>query len=57
VTNAASLGIAVMLLVGALPPRLASAAAPSDLWTADVIGKIRDRRTLGMQLVPRDGYF
>lgn len=57
-TNAAtSLGIAVALLLGALPARLASAAAPSDLWTPDVIGKIRDRRTLGMQLVPRDGYF
>jgi len=51
-----SLAVAVVLLLAARPARAASAAAPLDLWTPEVIAKIRDRRTLAPQVIPRSGY-
>ena len=35
----------------------AFAQAPQDLWTPDVLQKIRDRSTLNLQIVPRAGFF
>jgi dienelactone hydrolase len=32
-------------------------SAPLDLWTAEVLEKIRDRSTLNLTVTPRDGYF
>ena len=34
----------------------ASAVAPLDLWTPDVLEKIRDRSTLNLQIIPGPGY-
>lgn len=31
--------------------------APHDLWSPDVLQKIRDPRTLNLQVIPRSGYF
>lgn len=36
---------------------LAGAAAPLDLWTPDVLERIRDRSTLNLQIIPKGGYF
>jgi len=35
----------------------ALAQAPQDLWTPDVLQKIRDRSTLNLQIVPQAGFF
>jgi hypothetical protein len=35
----------------------AFAQTPSDLWTPDVLQKIKDQNTLNLQLVPHFGYF
>ncbi|HMC37081.1 MAG TPA: hypothetical protein VKK30_04360 [Actinomycetota bacterium] len=32
-------------------------SAPLDLWTEQVMAKIRDRRTLDVEIIPRVGYF
>jgi dienelactone hydrolase len=33
------------------------ARPPLDLWTSDVMARIRDRTTLNVELIPRDGYY
>ncbi len=45
-----------LLFVAVAPVSLARAAAPLDMWTPDVIERIRDRSTLNLEIVPEVGY-
>lgn len=47
---------AAALLWMALASPLQAQTAPQDLWTPEVLQKIRDPRTLNLQIVPRQGY-
>jgi dienelactone hydrolase len=53
VTRAAVVGLGLAMLLTA--PALAS-SPPLDLWTPDVLERIRDRTTLNPQLILRPGY-
>ena len=46
---------AALFLVGAAGPSLAQ-TAPLDLWTPETLQKIRDPRTLNLQIIPHTGY-
>ncbi len=46
--------LALLLALLAVP---ALAAPPPDLWTDEVLARIRDQGTLNAQLIPRFGYF
>lgn len=49
---------AVFLCVGSWAEAAANKARPPlDLWTSDVMTRIRDRSTLNVELIPREGYY
>lgn len=45
-----------LLILVLLAAPLAAQNAPLDLWTPDVLQKIRDKTTLNLQVIPRAGY-
>ena len=46
----------ILFFQAALAAVASAQSAPRDLWTPDVLHKIRDRHSLNIRLIPRAGY-
>jgi cephalosporin-C deacetylase-like acetyl esterase len=46
-----------LVIVTVASPGVGSGQAPLDLWTEDVLAKVRDPQTLNVRIIPRVGYF